>query len=530
MDKLIQALLIALFVAGCSSNSERETLGDDYPVIRAEAISGENYIRSMLVSNGQREQIAYEVIVDEEGRVISFEMRDYFYDFPDSLIRSHLKRYTDLKVEQTIFDPVIRNGKPIKFQTSVYVNVYPPERTSKTSNTKPPIDWNDLSVTLSRSGCFGTCPAYEVEITGTGDVNYHGHGFVVIEGVQNYTISKDAIAGLVDEFDQANFWNLEDEYRQTVTDNPTYVISFRTGSHSKTVVDYVGLPVGMPYAVRELQERIDAVSKTARWVRGNRETVASLKSNGFDFSSLESQKALIGAIEYSSEEIAVELLNQKVPLDTDYAEYPDCDECGPNPKTYARALKSAVHRNREPLFHRLDKDGWTTKLNQTQKDELLWLAAKSNNPNLVRQLLDRGAGFGYNNSSPLVAALDNDFFQTSTDKDRQEVVRILLAAGVNLEAKNGIGYTALQHAYDEKVEIVKMLLDAGADVNAGSIDPLNDIENTSSSILYITEDEGIAILAIEQGADTSLKSEEGKTLIELARERSWLQVTKLLQE
>jgi len=529
MNSLVQTLIVTLFLFGCSSSSSQGGFGDDYPVISAESISGENFFRSRLIEEGQSEQIAYEALVDTKGNVVSFKMRDYFFRFPDSLIRSHLKRYADRKVEQTKFDPVIRNGMPIEFQTSVYVNVYPPERVPKTSNSMPSIDWNDLSITLARSGCFGTCPAYTVEITGTGNVNYQGHGYVIVDGSQHYKIAKDAVKHLVHRFDEANFWNLEDEYRHAVTDNPTYVISFQSGDYRKTVTDYVGLRVGMPYAVRQLQEQIDVVASTERWVRGNQDTVASLKSSNFNFNSVRAQRSLISAIEYSSEGLAVELLDQRIPLNTEYADYPDCEECGPNPKTYARALKSAVRRDRERLFDRLNEDGWTAKLDQNSKDELLWLAAQSNNPDLVANLLNQGAGLNYNNSSPLVAALDNDFFQTSTDDDRQRVVQLLVAAGVNLEAKNGIGYTALQHAHDETIEIVRILLDAGADVNAGSIDPLNDIENTSSSLVYITEDEEIALLAIERGADISLKSEEGKTLKELARERSWASVIKLLK-
>ncbi len=155
-------------------------------------------------------------------------------------------------------------------------------------------------------------------------------------------------------------------------------------------------------------------------------------------------------------------------------------------------------------------------------------AAKSNSLYMVSQLVEIGADLKQDRSSPLIAALDNDFSPLSPDADKLGVVKFLLAAGVDLAAKDYIDYTALQHAHDENPKIVKSLLDAGADVNAGSIDELNDIENTSSSLLYITDDEDIAMMAIKAGADTTLKDDQNRTLKELARRKSWNRVLKYI--
>lgn len=530
MSKLINILLVIFVIAGCSASSSQENFKSVHPVIAAEPVSSDNFFRSRLLSNGQSEQIAYEAIVDEKGDVISFEMRDYYFQFPDSLIRSHLKRYADPIVEKTQFEPVIRNGQPIKFQTSVYVDVFPPERTAKFLNSMPPIDWNDLSITLSRSGCFGTCPSYTVEITGTGEVSYHGHGFVVVEGSQSYTISKDVVAGLVEKFDQANFWNLEDEYRAEITDSSTHVITFKTGSYEKTIVDYVGMLTGMPHSVKRLQAEIDRIAGTRKWISGDENTVPFLVSSGYDFQSIAAQKTLVSATDFSSEDLAIAILDQGVQLDSFFADYPDCSECGPNPTTFARVAKMAVRRYKTQLFDKLDQAGWIAKLDEQSKNELLFLAADANNPQIVGRLLELGAGHRFNNSTPLVAVMDNLFAQNSTDSDRKKVVRMLLAAGADVDATGPLDGTPLQHAYDDDIEFVKILLEAGANVNAGSIDPLNEVENTSSSILYKTENEDVALLVIGHGADIALRSEDGKTLAQLADERSWTKVKGLLDK
>ena len=44
-------------------------------------------------------------------------------------------------------------------------------------------DWNTLKITLTRGPCFGSCPAYSVEIDGDGTVRYNGKGWVAIEGI-----------------------------------------------------------------------------------------------------------------------------------------------------------------------------------------------------------------------------------------------------------------------------------------------------------------------------------------------------------
>ena len=36
-------------------------------------------------------------------------------------------------------------------------------------------------ITLSRGSCYGTCPAYELEIYEDGKVKYEGHSFVKLK-------------------------------------------------------------------------------------------------------------------------------------------------------------------------------------------------------------------------------------------------------------------------------------------------------------------------------------------------------------
>jgi Domain of unknown function (DUF6438) len=127
-------------------------------------------------------------------------------------------------------------------------------------------DWNTLRITLSRSGCYGTCPAYEVEIHGDGTVLYDGKFNVAAKGKHRAKISRASLAELVDFFRKANYFSLSDRYVYGVTDNPGYTTSISFDGESKSVFDYVGQSAGMPSTVTDLEAAIDRVSGADKWV------------------------------------------------------------------------------------------------------------------------------------------------------------------------------------------------------------------------------------------------------------------------
>ncbi len=130
----------------------------------------------------------------------------------------------------------------------------------------PPASQGPVVITLTRGVCFGFCPDYTVTISGGGQVTYTGRRFVNVVGEQRATIRAADVERLLQRFDAINFDNLRSEYRAQVTDLPTYTIVLERNGRRKAVVDYGGLSAGMPQAVRELQDEIDRVANTGRWV------------------------------------------------------------------------------------------------------------------------------------------------------------------------------------------------------------------------------------------------------------------------
>jgi hypothetical protein len=129
-----------------------------------------------------------------------------------------------------------------------------------------PVNQANVVISLARSACYGFCPIYSVAITGEGEVTYVGDGFVNVVGEQRATIPLADVASLPARFDAIGFHALRNEYRASITDIPTYTIALERNGQRKVVVDYGGLSAGMPASVRALEDEIDRVAGTARWV------------------------------------------------------------------------------------------------------------------------------------------------------------------------------------------------------------------------------------------------------------------------
>ena len=127
-------------------------------------------------------------------------------------------------------------------------------------------DWSSVRIKLTRTMCFGYCPAYSVEIAGDGSVEYHGEHFVAVEGVQRATISAQRVRDLISKFREAGFFWLYDSYETPITDNPTYIVTLSYDGRTKTVLDYVGRESGMPAVVTDLENAVDETAGTLRWV------------------------------------------------------------------------------------------------------------------------------------------------------------------------------------------------------------------------------------------------------------------------
>ena len=167
---------------------------------------------------------------------------------------------------------------PVTVEVEEYIDLVPPERLPKRHVTAPAIRPDSkVTVTLERTGCFGSCPSYTVAVSTAGIV-FDGRGFVVAEGKHTDTVDADDVRKLAKRIVDADFYSLDDSYSASATDLPTYVLTVSIDGHQKQVVDYEGAWEGMPAVVNELEERVDALARTQRWIEGDEGLVPALKA------------------------------------------------------------------------------------------------------------------------------------------------------------------------------------------------------------------------------------------------------------
>jgi len=180
--------------------------------------------------------LTFEVVVGPDGKTLDAKQISGFI-FGDLTLLWKTWQYRSFE----------RNGHPVVAKVRESVAILPIRKRSEVYIPFPEIhDWNSLRITLSRSGCYGSCPTYEVEIHGDGSVLYDGKANVATKGRHTGKISHASLMELVGAFRKADYFSLADGYVSGVTDMPTCASSISFDEQSKSVLDYLGRRLGMP--------------------------------------------------------------------------------------------------------------------------------------------------------------------------------------------------------------------------------------------------------------------------------------------
>lgn len=232
----------------------------DYDVARAHELAPHRRSIPLAGVRGGFNQIGLSLTVSAAGDVVKAdpntnEGTERFWP----LIRAEILGWK--------FKPFLVDGKPATAQVEEYVDLTPPERLP-IKHVKPPTlrPGSKIVIELERGQCFGRCPAYEVTVTNSG-ATFVGEAYVNAKGKHEASIDPEALRKLAQRFIDADFYSMDGEYVAGVTDNPTYTVSISIDGRKKKVVDYVGTWVGMPAVIRELEDAVDELAQTDRWIR-----------------------------------------------------------------------------------------------------------------------------------------------------------------------------------------------------------------------------------------------------------------------
>jgi hypothetical protein len=119
-------------------------------------------------------------------------------------------------------------------------------------------------IKIKRTGCFGTCPIYEMTLFNDGSSSYIGKRFVNEEGHAIHQFDRERIKTLFDRAEKLDFKSLNAEYDDpNISDMETVFIEY-----NNTVIK-VRYKVDAPKALVEFITDVHKCAIDAGWVSGN---------------------------------------------------------------------------------------------------------------------------------------------------------------------------------------------------------------------------------------------------------------------
>jgi hypothetical protein len=119
------------------------------------------------------------------------------------------------------------------------------------------------SIGLRRGVCFGSCPDYDVVLNSDGTATYRGGSFAPRQGEYTGETSRWEFDNLAAFVLRAGFFDWKDEYRENITDLPTYEITVSRAASTKTVLQY---GTNEPPDFWVIAEVIDGMSADITWI------------------------------------------------------------------------------------------------------------------------------------------------------------------------------------------------------------------------------------------------------------------------
>lgn len=443
------------------------------------------------------------------------------------------------------YRPFLRDGHAVTAVVQSGITLMPSETPPKAVAEPVLRPESQIKVSLQRTTCYGSCPAYTVTLSGQG-VRYEGDRFDAVTGTHDALLEQGALRALAQRMLDAGWFGMEDQYRANWTDNPTQIVTMTVNGQTKKVIDYVGIEAGMPDAVRDIEYEIDRIAGSGRWVRAESGLASLLHSEGFDFRSFAAQGALRTAASNGDVRSVQELLEAGVPRERvpKPTESPTLGQSGFNGLLTAAA--------RQPEVLRVMMDAGVSSQDAIDKNVALVAAVNAGNAEAARLLLRYGGDLHMNfaalraqtdasvywiKDSPgllvnaiksgdpetvqlVLAQLPPEKAQVASGRGllvelaatgnreqserRAECAQLLLKAGADLHGTDDRGRTALHVA--QGLPLVTLLVQSGADVNARDLDG-----NTPA---FSTYDPAIFRFLAAHGADLTIRNHAGQTAME----------------
>lgn len=468
------------------------------------------------------------LLVDTDGRPACYRAAD---EFRRNVTLTGQRAALVAAAAQWRYRPFTRGGEPaLAVVEEAIREVELPQR----HREMPLVPLQHAHMQLRRSGCYGTCPSYSLDITGNGEVTYTGVGFVDVEGTYRFHIEPAVAAALVASARNSDLWSMRSEYTAPITDNPTYTITLTMGGQRHRIIDYVGTYVGMPPAVTEFENQLDTAANVSGWINLAMPTIDVLVANDFPFTSKEGAMLLDRAIrnrEVTEEVPILRLMELGAPYPFNA---PLEQRRWENPSQLEAALHNAKVQTAERLIQRgaLLSDG---ELSQKKLDDAFIAAMKGGSLAAVQMAWDAGGVLrpSLEYSVPVGSDVTPSFRQpvsfllegryNRARGESRQIAAWLSAHGVDLKARDADGETLLHLAAGSTdIAFVRDLLDLGLSPSATGASGYPPVGNA--------EDEAIAMLLLEAGTALPGTNKYNFDLRERAIDMHWARVVRWLDQ
>ncbi len=138
----------------------------------------------------------------------------------------------------------------------------PSSTTEAVTHAAVAVKADQVLASLTRGPCNGACPTYSVRVMGDGAVEFDGQRFTNTKGRAVDRLTAQQLGQLEEAFSTAGFDAMQASYRDPHVADEAIVTVTHAG---KTVTHSTG---DAQPALKALEDRLDAVIGTGRWVVG----------------------------------------------------------------------------------------------------------------------------------------------------------------------------------------------------------------------------------------------------------------------
>jgi len=122
---------------------------------------------------------------------------------------------------------------------------------------------NISKIEFQADACFGTCPIFTMVILNDGTATYDAKEYNKQEGQFKTTIRQKQLDSLIRLFQQVDFFDLKNNYRAPMTDQPTYTLTVTLKDGKKKTIEDYG-PSG-PAGLERIYDFIFSLRNTQDW-------------------------------------------------------------------------------------------------------------------------------------------------------------------------------------------------------------------------------------------------------------------------